>query len=473
MGSVPEPQRWVICPVCHKPNPAGTRFCEHCWGAAIKQDNQLTNEELEELNRRQEIYLERKKKFKLAAAGFAVIALVGAVLLGLFYFTDTIYKPPEDVNSNPVEGDWTMFRRDLFRTGSTGEAVETPEGKLKWMFSTGASVHSSPSVVDGTVYIGSRDYHLYALDAETGEKNWDYKAGSWVESSPAVTDGTVYVGSNDGYLYALDSDTGEKLWDFKTRYPVQSSPAVADGVVYFGSDDYYLYALRTSDGKELWKYDTDSPALSSPAVANGIVYVGSGHGYSYALNAVNGQRRLRYKTHYAVYSSPAVSDNGTVYFATTSGSICAVDGMARTLWREHEIRPWWMQLWIMGVPIPQPPPQSGYLWLRWLGRAQTSSPLLDGDTIYIGSGNRILAVDANTQEILWTFETGGLVRSSPAIAGSVLYVGSEDGKLYAVDAGTGEKLWEYATGDSITSSPAVIDGVVYIGSQDGNVYAIE
>jgi len=473
MASQPEPQRWVICPVCKKANPAGTKFCEYCWGAAINQDNPLTNEELEELNRHQEIYLKRKKKFNLAVTGFVLLATIGAIFLGLFYCSDTIYKPPQEVNSDSLPGEWSMFRRSLTRTGSAGQVTDIPEGKLKWVFSTGAPVHSSPTVVNGAVYFGSRDYHLYALDAETGEENWKFKAGSWVESSPAVTDGVVYVGSNDGKLYALDSDSGEKIWDFKTKYPVMSSPAVADGVVYFGSDDYYFYALDVTDGRELWKYDTDSPAISSPAVYNGIVYIGSGHGYSYALNSANGQRRLRYKTHYAVYASPVVSDNGTVYFVTTTGSLSAVDGLARTVWREHEIRPWWMQLWIMGIPIPEPPPQSGYIWKLWLGDAQVSSPLLDGDTIYIGCGNRLLAVDTNTQEILWAFKTGGLVRSSPALAGSILYVGSEDGNLYAVDAGTGEKLWEYATGDSITSSPAVVDGVVYVGSLDGNLYAIE
>ena len=47
MQSTPEPERWVICPVCGKPNPEGTRFCEYCWGAAINQDNPLTSEELE------------------------------------------------------------------------------------------------------------------------------------------------------------------------------------------------------------------------------------------------------------------------------------------------------------------------------------------------------------------------------------------------------------------------------------------
>ncbi|NLE07814.1 MAG: PQQ-binding-like beta-propeller repeat protein, partial [Dehalococcoidales bacterium] len=49
----------------------------------------------------------------------------------------------------------------------------------------------------------------------------------------------------------------------------------------------------------------------------------------------------------------------------------------------------------------------------------------------------------------------------------------DDGALYAVDASTGELRWKYQTGSRVTSSPAVVDGVVYVGSEDGKIYAIE
>ena len=66
-----------------------------------------------------------------------------------------------------------------------------------------------------------------------------------------------------------------------------------------------------------------------------------------------------------------------------------------------------------------------------------------------------------------------MVRSSPALVDTTIYVGSEDGCLYALDAETGEKLWDIITQGKITSSPAVTDGAVYIGSHDGNLYAVE
>jgi hypothetical protein len=58
-------------------------------------------------------------------------------------------------------------------------------------------------VVDDTVFVGSNDNHLYALDASSGEEQWRFQTGKAVQSSPAVVDDTVFVGSDDNSIYAL------------------------------------------------------------------------------------------------------------------------------------------------------------------------------------------------------------------------------------------------------------------------------
>ena len=50
--------------------------------------------------------------------------------------------------------------------------------------------------------------------------------------------------------------------------------------------------------------------------------------------------------------------------------------------------------------------------------------------------------------------------------------GGANGDVCALDASTGDLLWRYQTGDDVSSSPAVVGGVVYVGSDDGYVYAI-
>ena len=48
-----------------------------------------------------------------------------------------------------------------------------------------------------------------------------------------------------------------------------------------------------------------------------------------------------------------------------------------------------------------------------------------------------------------------------------------DNYLYAEDAESGGLLWHYETGDWVISSPAVVDGVVYVGSVDNYLYALD
>jgi outer membrane protein assembly factor BamB len=57
-----------------------------------------------------------------------------------------------------------MFGGGPARTGIyEGPGPEAPV-EAKWRFQTGYGMFSSPAVVGGTVYVGSRDNHVYALE---------------------------------------------------------------------------------------------------------------------------------------------------------------------------------------------------------------------------------------------------------------------------------------------------------------------
>lgn len=102
---------------------------------------------------------------------------------------------------------------------------------------------------------------------------------------PTTDSGTVYVGSDDGKIYALNAADGTKKWEFTTGGVVRASPTVADGIVYVGSQDNKVYALNAVDGSKKWEFTTGDDVHNSPTVVNGIVYVGSWDNKVYALNA--------------------------------------------------------------------------------------------------------------------------------------------------------------------------------------------
>lgn len=386
--------------------------------------------------------------------------------------TDLVLGPPPEVNSDSPAGEWRMFRHDARRAGAADAGERAPRGVLKWQFATGAAIHSSPAVADGVVYVGSQDSRLYALDAETGRELWSFAAESWVESSPAVADGVVYFGSNDGNLYALDARTGAERWRFQTRLGVRSSPAVAGGMVYFGTDNYTVYGVDAATGRQRWIFHAAGRIDSSPVVEDGIVYVGNSTRYLYGLHARDGRMRFDYKVFAPVLSAPAVQD-GTVYTMNARGELYAIDGRHRAWPMEDRLRPYWIQMWVFGLPVPRPGAPSGFLWKYGTGGASRASPVVVGDTAYTAAATGVTALDLTTRTPRWEYAEARFGMSSPALAGAILIAASDDGTVYALDTATGEPRWRFRIGGKITSSPALAGGVVFVGSHDGTLYAIE
>lgn len=105
-----------------------------------------------------------------------------------------------------------------------------------------------------------------------------------------------------------------------------------------------------------------------------------------------------------------------------------------------------------------------------------AAPLVVGPTVFFCSGDWIVALDAESGRVKWSYPTdqplGGIVKASPAYDNGILYFGATDGNLYALNAETGVLLWTYPTKGAIRSSPVIADGVVYFGSDDNNLYAV-
>jgi len=184
----------------------------------------------------------------------------------------SLFSGNDSVVATQSSGEWRQFGYDDANTRHASVNTGPVSGiGARWTYETGNRVISSPAVADGTVYVGSYDTSVYALNADDGTEQWTYETGDWVDSSPSVTGGTVYVGSRDTSVYALYAGDGTVQWTYETGGHVGSSPGVADGTVYVGSRDNGMYALDASDGTVQWSYDTGDEVISSPAVADGNV----------------------------------------------------------------------------------------------------------------------------------------------------------------------------------------------------------
>jgi len=213
----------------------------------------------------------------------------------------------------------------LFRSKKRG--ILFHRGKVLWRFQTGA-VESSPLLVNGTLYFGSWDHHLYALDVRERSHprlRWRVDLGSEVNSSPAYANGMVYVGTDGGNLYALDARTGRVRWRSSSfsgflhgREYFYATPTLAYGRVYIGNTDGTLYAFGARTGHLLWARHAGSYVYTAAAVWRREVIIGTYDGNLVAYNAATGDELWRHAAPAAIHGAPTVLD-GLVYFSTCSG----------------------------------------------------------------------------------------------------------------------------------------------------------
>ena len=331
-------------------------------------------------------------------------------------------------------------------------AVDIASQRELWRYAAGARIASTPAVSKGVVYVGSNDRHLHAVDAASGELRWKYETGAEVFSSPAVSNGVVYVGSDDNHLYAFDAETGELRWQYETVDWVSTAPAVGGGAVYVRSEDGILHAVNAATGEGLWQQGTGRESVSSsPVFTDGVVYAG-GERRVRGFDAATGEGRFGYGTDGQVVYSPAVA-NGIVYAGSDDGHLYAVDASTRAL------------LWLYDGIQPTP-----------------AAPLVAEGAVYVQSEDgHLYALDAFTGGLLWRSETEGS-SGAPLVLGGVVYAAANGGKVYGMAASSplataapsqereaGDMLWRYWAGE--VYNPTTENGIVYFGSRS-SIYAI-
>src|SRR6187549_2750174 len=150
--------------------------------------------------------------------------------------------------------------------------------ELKWVFQARSleKFEATPLVVDGRMYLTQAPNDVLALDATSGRVFWQYSH----EPSPkarlccgrvnrglAILGNTLFMGTIDGRLLAINARTGALLWNVpvgapEAGYSVTVAPLVVKDKVVVGpaGGEYgirgFIAAYSPTDGKELWRFNT-------------------------------------------------------------------------------------------------------------------------------------------------------------------------------------------------------------------------
>jgi len=150
--------------------------------------------------------------------------------------------------------------------------------ELQWVFQARSTekYEATALVVDGVMYTVQAPNDIVALDATTGRTFWQYSYRPAPESRPccgrvnrgvAILGDTLFMGTIDGHLVAVDAKTGSLIWDTavakpEAGYSLTHAPLVVKDKVIVGTagGEYgirgFVAAYDAKTGKEAWRFNT-------------------------------------------------------------------------------------------------------------------------------------------------------------------------------------------------------------------------
>ena len=182
-------------------------------------------------------------------------------------------SPDAPANPLPPGTDWPTFRADNSAATASGAPLP-PRVRRLWQSMPKAEITpTSPTAVEGRVFVGGSDGAVRAFDAATGDPLWTAYTGGGVRFPPTIWQGRAFVGSGDGWVYAFDATEGTELWRFRaapverripvygqllSTWPAASGVIVQDGVAYVAAgivnyDGTHVYALDAATGSLKWQ----------------------------------------------------------------------------------------------------------------------------------------------------------------------------------------------------------------------------
>jgi len=415
-----------------------------------------------------------------------------------------------DADAEP-QAEALIFRGDVGRSGHLGgpsplELVEI------WQYRDPQTMYlSSPLVAEGGVFSascyllpGGSGGGVFRLDPAGGAEQWytdELPNGPVLKgffSSPALNAdrSRLVIGQglhldSDCYLVCVDTQSGDVVWSVPTPLHVESSPAIEGNIAVAGAGAIekgpehkpqgdpqgtghpgYVFGVDITTGEEIWRHQVNDPE-SSPAVDEGVAYIGSGlNGEAVvalrtepdeALQAADAERLVwKTDTPYPAVGPVTLTDELVLIGCGNSNFVFAApepEGVILALDRETGEEVW---------------------------RYETEDTALgaiavkDGVAVAVIRNGNVIALDAATGELKWKSRPLGdddaLLMSSPAYTGECIYLTSANGYLLVLDARKeGELIEKHYLNEepgerSLTiSSPLVVDGRAYVGSETGGL----
>lgn len=292
-----------------------------------------------------------------------------------------------------------------------------------WSSGIAAKISGGLSVAYETLFFGTENGEVVALDVNTGKQKWLVKVKGEVLAAPAIDEGVVVINTGSGLMFGLDAASGEQLWVYESEVPPLSlrgiaSPVAANGGAIVGTASGKLAVNILGTGQTAWEQVISSPTGateldrivdidSQPLVAAGVIYVISYDGSLAAVELRSG--RVIWKREYKSYRRLTALGN-TLFLVDVNSNVYALDSRnGIELWSQGALK---KRSLTGAVPVGEYL-VAGDKWgfLHWFNQS-------DGKIVA-----RLSIGDDDEDESIY---------SEPVVEDRVLYTQTREGKLVAV-----------------------------------------
>jgi alcohol dehydrogenase (cytochrome c) len=214
---------------------------------------------------------------KRTAFSLALVALAASYVVHAQQITSDriLHASAEPQNWLTHNGDYSSQHYSLLNEITPGNVTKL---ESKWVLQDEVmgAWQSSPIVVDGIMYVTQRQNDVMAVDARTGRVFWQYRYTPAPDSrvccgannrGVAILGDTLYLGTLDAHLIAIDAKNGRPLWnkaiaDVKLAYSITMAPLIVKDkvIVGVGGGEYgirgFIAAYDAKTGDEVWRFNT-------------------------------------------------------------------------------------------------------------------------------------------------------------------------------------------------------------------------
>jgi len=293
---------------------------------------------------------------------------------------------------------------------------------------------------------------VVAFKRKTGEEAWRKRFDSPILTSPTLNQGNLFVPFLNGFVRCFDVNNGKMLWETQLPQPITGHLTFADGKLFIPASQS-LFALNEK-GEIIWQRKLGGNLESRPLIKGKNLYIGAWDKNLYAINIENGeiiwqkeQARSRYYS--PATCSPILWGNKLILTqpydnSAKRGGLLALDDKGELIWQVD-------------------------------GNFGYSTPVIDGDRLYIASMEGNLYCSSPEGKVLWkTNLANPCFNSRPVIKGENIYIVSFNDVLFCVDKKSGKIVNKRALAkDSCcTSTPVIVEDSIIVGDMMGNLYSL-